>query len=109
VVVIWHEWTFRCKDLVQEGRKVLRIGSYPCIKFRYGNVRDLERLPTLFFKCLENFVERLMVPSNGKRTILQLFGWKMCQDIGKISGNIGSRGERKKACCHRRQWTLFRS
>jgi hypothetical protein len=38
----------------------------------------------------------LVVRGDGKRTVLQLFGWKMCQDIGNISGNIGSRGERKR-------------
>ena len=37
----------------------------------------------------------LILRSDGKRTVLQLFGWKMCQDIGNISGNIGSGGERK--------------
>jgi hypothetical protein len=36
-----------------------------------------------------------MVSSDGKGTVLQLFGWKVCQDIGNISGNIGSGGERK--------------
>jgi hypothetical protein len=38
----------------------------------------------------------LIVPSNGEGTVLQLFRWKMCQDIGDISGNIGSGGERKR-------------
>ena len=59
MVVSSHEWSIRCQELVQEGRIVFRIGSYSCIKFRYGNVRDLERLPSLFFICLEYFVERL--------------------------------------------------
>jgi hypothetical protein len=38
----------------------------------------------------------LIVPSHGKGTVLQLFGWKMCQDIGNVSGNIGSGSERKR-------------
>ena len=38
----------------------------------------------------------LMVPSDRKRPVLQLFGWKMCQDIGNISSNVGPRGERKR-------------
>jgi hypothetical protein len=38
----------------------------------------------------------LIVPSHGKGAVLQLFGWKVCQDIGNISGNIGSGGERKR-------------
>jgi hypothetical protein len=94
----------------------LRIGGYPCIKFRYGNVRDIQLLPTLFFIYLEYFVERLLVlsvvrlpsesesqarrylifRSDGKRTVFRLFGWKMCQDIGNVSGNIGSGGERHR-------------
>jgi hypothetical protein len=37
-----------------------------------------------------------IVRSDGKGTILELFGWKMCQDIGNISGNISSGGERKR-------------
>ena len=115
MVVRSREWSIRCQELVQEGRKVLRIGSYSCIKFRYGNVRDLQLLPSLFFICLEYFVERLwiyqwsdlqnqnaklrhylIVRGDGKGTVLQLFGWKMCQDIRHLSGNIGSGGERKK-------------
>jgi hypothetical protein len=36
----------------------------------------------------------LILRSDGKGTVLQLFGWKMCQDIGNISGNIGSGGKR---------------
>jgi hypothetical protein len=38
----------------------------------------------------------LIVPSDGKGTVLQFFGWKMCQDIGNISGNIGPGRERKR-------------
>jgi hypothetical protein len=38
----------------------------------------------------------LILRSDGKGTVLHLFGWKMCQDIGNISGNIGSGGERKR-------------
>jgi hypothetical protein len=37
----------------------------------------------------------LIVRSDGKGAVLQLFGWKMCQDIGNISGNVSSGGERK--------------
>ena len=36
----------------------------------------------------------LIFRSDGKGTVLQLFGWKMCQDIGNVSGNISSGGER---------------
>jgi hypothetical protein len=35
----------------------------------------------------------LVVPRNGECTILQLFGRKARQDVGNISGNIGSGGE----------------
>ncbi len=35
----------------------------------------------------------LIVSSDGERTVLQLFRWKMRQDVGHISGNIGSSGE----------------
>ena len=38
----------------------------------------------------------LIVPSDSKGTVLQLFGWKMCQDVGNISRNIASGGERKR-------------
>ena len=38
----------------------------------------------------------LIVPSDGKRTVLQLFAWKMCQDIADKSGNIDSGGERER-------------
>ena len=38
----------------------------------------------------------LIVRSNGEGAVFQLFGWKMCQDIGNISGNIGSGGECKR-------------
>jgi hypothetical protein len=36
----------------------------------------------------------LVVPSDGEGTILQLFWWKVQQDIGNKSRNIRSRGER---------------
>ena len=35
----------------------------------------------------------LIVSSDGERTVLQLFRWKMRQDVGHISGNIDSSGE----------------
>jgi hypothetical protein len=38
----------------------------------------------------------LILRNDGKGTILQLFRWKMCQDIGNVSGNIGSGGERHR-------------
>ena len=38
----------------------------------------------------------LIVPRDGKGTVLQLLGWKMGQDIGNISGNVSSGGERKR-------------
>jgi hypothetical protein len=38
----------------------------------------------------------LIVRSDGKGTVLQLFGWKMCQDIGNVSGNVSSGGERHR-------------
>jgi len=38
----------------------------------------------------------LILRSDGKGTVLQLFGWELCQDIGHVSGNIGSRGERNR-------------
>ena len=38
----------------------------------------------------------LILRSDSKGTVLQLFGWKMCQDIGNVSGNIGSGGERHR-------------
>ena len=57
MVVSSREWSAGRQELVQEGRDVLRIGCYSCIKFRYGNVRDLQLLPGLFFVCLEYFVE----------------------------------------------------
>jgi len=34
-----------------------------------------------------------MVRSDGERTVLQFFGRKACQDIGNVSGNVGSGGE----------------
>ncbi len=34
-----------------------------------------------------------IVSSDGERTVLQLFRWKMRQDVGHISGNIDSSGE----------------
>ena len=38
----------------------------------------------------------LGVPSHGKGTVFQLFGWKMSQNIGIVSGNVGSGGERNR-------------
>ena len=38
----------------------------------------------------------LMVCSDGKRTVLQMLGWKMCQDIGNVSGYVGPGGEGKR-------------
>ena len=38
----------------------------------------------------------LIFGGDGKGTVLQLFCWKMCQDIGNESGNIGSGGERHR-------------
>jgi hypothetical protein len=38
----------------------------------------------------------LIVRSDGEGAVLQLFGREMCQDIGNISRNIGSGGERKR-------------
>jgi hypothetical protein len=35
----------------------------------------------------------LVVPSDGEGTVLQLFTWKVCQDIGNKSRNIRSGGE----------------
>ena len=37
-----------------------------------------------------------IVRSDGKGAILQLFGREMRQDVGNISRNIGSGGERKR-------------
>ena len=54
------EWTLSRPELVQEGRKVLRICSQCCIKFGNGDVSDLQFLPGLFFIRLEYFVERLV-------------------------------------------------
>ena len=38
----------------------------------------------------------LVVPGNGEGTVLQLFCRKVRQDVGNISGNVGSRGERNR-------------
>jgi hypothetical protein len=38
----------------------------------------------------------LIFRSDGKGAVLQLFGWKMCQDIGNVSGYIGPGGERHR-------------
>ena len=38
----------------------------------------------------------LIFRSDGEGTVFQLFGWKVCQDVGNISGNIGSGGERRR-------------
>jgi hypothetical protein len=71
----------------------------------------MQLLPGLFFILLEYLIERLfnrrsvtnhrstqatrylVVPSNCKGTILQLFRWKVQQDIGNKSRNIRSGGE----------------
>ena len=99
---------------MQDSRQVQRIGGYSSIKFRNGNVGDLQLLPGLFIVSLEYFVERLIdvvcyqpdtttesnraiyliVPGNGEGTILQLIGREVRQNIGNVSGDIGSRGER---------------
>ena len=59
MVVSSQEWSIGCPELVQEGREVLRIANYSRIEFRYGNIRDLQLLPSPFFICLEYFVKRL--------------------------------------------------
>ena len=38
----------------------------------------------------------LIVSSDRKGPVLQLFGWKTCQDIANISSNVGSGRERKR-------------
>jgi len=71
----------------------------------------MQLLPTLFFILLEYLIERLfnhrsvtttevlkpdiylVVPSDGEGTILQLFRWKVQQDIGNKSRNIRPGGE----------------
>ena len=35
----------------------------------------------------------LVVPGHGEGTVLQLFGRKVRQDVGNISGDVGSGGE----------------
>ena len=116
MVVSSQEWSIGCPELVQKGRKVLRIGGYSRIKFGYGNVRDLQLLAGLFFIFPEYFIEGLawicqqsdsfeiemprqtlqylILRNDGKGTVLCLFRWKMRQDIGNVSGNISSAGER---------------
>ena len=102
--------------LEQENREVLRIGSYFGIEFGHRDVSDFDLLPSLFLIRLEYFVERLIkgsslvryhyrdrgisgirrylvVPSNAEGTVFQLFGGKVRQHIGNISGNIGSGSE----------------
>lgn len=39
-------------EIVQEGNNVFWIGGYTCIKFAYGNVRELQIPPGFFFLCL---------------------------------------------------------
>jgi hypothetical protein len=122
VVVSSLEWHRICPDLVQDSRQILRIGSYSGPIFGNGDVSHLQLLPSLFFICLEYLVERLFkgsicpqsdnttVPSHsrnstsltrpylvfsgdGERTVLQLFGREVRQDVGDISRNIRSGGE----------------
>jgi len=59
VVVSSLEWSIGCPVLVQESKLVFWIGGCSCIKFGYGNVRDLQLLHTgrLFFIRLEYLVK----------------------------------------------------
>jgi hypothetical protein len=112
VVVGSREWPLGRPELVQESKDVPRIGSESGIEFGNRDVSHLLLLPSLFLIRLEYFIERLfqglssvrhhyrttwhylVVPSDGEGTVLQLIGRKVRQDIGNISRNIGSGGER---------------
>lgn len=59
VVVSSLEWSLNRVEPVQVSNQVLRIGSESGIKFRNGDVSDLQLLPGLFFVRLEYFIERL--------------------------------------------------
>ena len=59
MVISSLEWTCSRPVLLQESRKVLRIGSQSCIKFGNGDVSDLQFLASPFFIRLKYFVERL--------------------------------------------------
>ena len=110
VVVRLLEWPHVRPSFVQKTIDVPRIGSQSGIEFGNGDVSDLELLPSLFLICLEYFIERLLsgfssarfpghvgnpqvgrylvVPGDGERTVLQLFGGKVGQNVGNISRNI---------------------
>ena len=60
VIICSLEWSRSRPELVQDTRKVLRIGSYFGIDFGNGDVRDLHLLPSLSFIRFEYFVERLI-------------------------------------------------
>jgi hypothetical protein len=59
VVVSLLEWHRICPDLVQESRKIFRIGSYFGFVYGNGDVSHQQLLPGLFFISLEYLVERL--------------------------------------------------
>jgi hypothetical protein len=65
VVVGSREWSRRCPELVQDGGEVVGVGGYSRIKFGNGDVSHLYLLASLFFICLEYFVERLFQDAVG--------------------------------------------
>jgi hypothetical protein len=57
VVVCSWEWSCSSPELVQDGREVLRVGSYLFIEMGDGEISDFQLLPSLSFISLEYFVE----------------------------------------------------
>ena len=58
-----------------------------------GSVVSRTLLPSHVLVGIPKVRRYLVVPRNGEGTVLQLFGRKARQDVGNVSGNIGSGGE----------------
>jgi hypothetical protein len=114
VVIGFREWARRRPVLLQEGREIIRIGSYPRIVYGNRGASDFHFFPGFRLVCLEDLVERLfssrrdqmplkdnmtgwaylVVTSYGERLVFQSFDRHMRQDERNVSRDVGSRSER---------------